>query len=53
MARWERHPLALPCVYPGMAGGILRERTVVTEPRSDLAELYVRYVPAANRLAFP
>jgi RNA polymerase sigma-70 factor (sigma-E family) len=35
-----------------MAGGILRERTVVTEPRSDLAELYVRHVPAANRLAF-
>jgi RNA polymerase sigma factor (sigma-70 family) len=32
--------------------GILREGTVVTEPRSDLAELYVRHVPAANRLAF-
>jgi RNA polymerase sigma-70 factor (sigma-E family) len=37
---------------PSMAGGILRERTVVTEPRSDLADLYVRHVPAANRLAY-
>jgi RNA polymerase sigma-70 factor (sigma-E family) len=35
-----------------MAGDLLQEGTVVTEPRSDLAELYVRHVPAANRLAF-
>src|SRR5919106_5731921 len=32
--------------------GVLREGTVVSEPRTDLAELYVRHVPAANRLAF-
>ena len=28
------------------------ERTTVTEPRGELADLYVRHVPAANRLAF-
>jgi len=29
-----------------------QEGTAVTEPRGELADLYVRYVPAANRLAF-
>jgi RNA polymerase sigma-70 factor (sigma-E family) len=29
-----------------------REGTAVTEPKGELADLYVRYVPAANRLAF-
>lgn len=35
-----------------MAGNLLREGIVVSEPRADLADLYVRHVPAANRLAF-
>jgi RNA polymerase sigma-70 factor (sigma-E family) len=35
-----------------MAGGLLREGTAVSEPPHDLAELYARHVPAANRLAF-
>lgn len=30
----------------------MRERTTVTEPKAELADLYVRYVPAANRLGF-
>jgi RNA polymerase sigma-70 factor (sigma-E family) len=30
----------------------LQEGTAVTEPRGELADLYVRYVPSANRLAF-
>jgi RNA polymerase sigma-70 factor (sigma-E family) len=29
-----------------------QEGTAVTEPRGELADLYVRYVPAAGRLAF-
>ena len=29
-----------------------QEGTAVTEPKGELADLYVRYVPAANRLAF-
>ena len=35
-----------------MAEGLVGGRALVTEPRSELAELYVRHVPAANRLAF-
>jgi RNA polymerase sigma-70 factor (sigma-E family) len=35
-----------------MAGNLLREGIVVSEPRADLADLYVRHVPGANRLAF-
>ena len=30
----------------------LQEGTAVAEPRGELADLYVRHVPAANRLAF-
>ena len=30
----------------------VREGTAVTEPKGELADLYVRHVPAANRLAF-
>jgi RNA polymerase sigma-70 factor (sigma-E family) len=30
----------------------LQEGTVVTEPKGELADLYVRHVPSANRLAF-
>ena len=30
----------------------LQEGTAVTEPKGELADLYVRHVPAANRLAF-
>ncbi|HWL90465.1 MAG TPA: SigE family RNA polymerase sigma factor [Actinomycetota bacterium] len=30
----------------------VQEGTAVTEPRGELADLYVRHVPAANRLAF-
>ena len=30
----------------------LQERTAVAEPKGELADLYVRHVPAANRLAF-
>jgi RNA polymerase sigma-70 factor (sigma-E family) len=30
----------------------VREGTAVTEPTGELADLYVRHVPAANRLAF-
>jgi len=29
-----------------------QEGTAVTEPKGELVDLYVRYVPAANRLAF-
>jgi RNA polymerase sigma-70 factor (sigma-E family) len=35
-----------------MARTLAREGTTVTEPRGELADLYVRHVPAANRLAF-
>jgi RNA polymerase sigma-70 factor (sigma-E family) len=35
-----------------MARTLVREGTAVSEPGSQLAELYVRHVPAANRLAF-
>jgi RNA polymerase sigma-70 factor (sigma-E family) len=35
-----------------MAGSLVEERTVVTEPTGELADLYVRHVPAANRLGF-
>jgi RNA polymerase sigma-70 factor (sigma-E family) len=35
-----------------MARSLLEERTAVTEPRGELADLYVRHVPAANRLGF-
>jgi RNA polymerase sigma-70 factor (sigma-E family) len=35
-----------------MAGDLVDRRSVVAEPRSELADLYVRHVPAANRLAF-
>jgi RNA polymerase sigma-70 factor (sigma-E family) len=30
----------------------LQEGTAVTEPKGELADLYVRHVPSANRLAF-
>jgi RNA polymerase sigma-70 factor (sigma-E family) len=30
----------------------MQEGTAVTEPKGELADLYVRHVPAANRLAF-
>jgi RNA polymerase sigma-70 factor (sigma-E family) len=30
----------------------VQERTAVTEPKGELADLYVRHVPAANRLGF-
>jgi RNA polymerase sigma-70 factor (sigma-E family) len=30
----------------------VQEGTAVTEPKGELADLYVRHVPAANRLAF-
>lgn len=36
----------------GMARSLVEERTAVTEPRTELADLYVRHVPAANRLGF-
>ena len=36
----------------GMARSLVEERTAVTEPRGELADLYVRHVPAANRLGF-
>jgi RNA polymerase sigma-70 factor (sigma-E family) len=35
-----------------MARSLVEERTAVTEPRGELADLYVRHVPAANRLGF-
>jgi RNA polymerase sigma-70 factor (sigma-E family) len=35
-----------------MAGSLVEERTAVTEPTGELADLYVRHVPAANRLGF-
>jgi RNA polymerase sigma-70 factor (sigma-E family) len=35
-----------------MAPTLVEGRTLVTEPTGQLAELYVRHVPAANRLAF-
>jgi RNA polymerase sigma-70 factor (sigma-E family) len=35
-----------------MAEGLVEGGTLVRQPRSELAELYVRHVPAANRLAF-
>jgi RNA polymerase sigma-70 factor (sigma-E family) len=35
-----------------MAEGLVGGKTLVREPRSELADLYVRHVPAANRLAF-
>jgi RNA polymerase sigma-70 factor (sigma-E family) len=35
-----------------MARTLVREGTAVREPTSQLADLYVRHVPAANRLAF-
>jgi RNA polymerase sigma-70 factor (sigma-E family) len=35
-----------------LLGAKIQERTAVTEPRGELADLYVRHVPAADRLAF-
>jgi RNA polymerase sigma-70 factor (sigma-E family) len=35
-----------------MARSLVEERTAVTEPRGELADLYIRHVPAANRLGF-
>jgi RNA polymerase sigma-70 factor (sigma-E family) len=35
-----------------LAGTEVQERTAVTEPKGELADLYVRHVPAANRLGF-
>ena len=35
-----------------MARTLVREGAAVTEPTGELADLYVRQVPAANRLAF-
>ena len=35
-----------------MAPTLVDRGTLVTEPTGQLAELYVRFVPAANRLAF-
>jgi RNA polymerase sigma-70 factor (sigma-E family) len=35
-----------------MARTLVREGTAVREPKGELADLYVRHVPAANRLAF-
>jgi len=37
---------------PYVSGTLLGDGATVTESRSELADLYVRHVPAANRLAF-